>query len=200
MSQKTRTQLKSIFTQGTIPSQQDFEDFIDSIWNLSDDGSIAGATGPAGAIGATGPFLGGDFGELYSNGSTGSFSTGLLSGASWIWDTGIVGETYGTTGTNGVSGTTNASLQISNTGVYSVSVSSNLVVSGLTVDPITIQVLVNTATNPKLTFDVSYEKASWSAFYSFTSGDVITLKIKNPSLSNAVVSTGTLFMNIIQIK
>jgi hypothetical protein len=57
VSQKNRTQLKSIFAQGVIPSQQDFSDFIDSTWNISDDGSISGATGPAGAAGATGPFL-----------------------------------------------------------------------------------------------------------------------------------------------
>jgi hypothetical protein len=49
VSQKNRTQLKSIFAQGVIPSQQDFSDFIDSTWNISDDGSISGATGPAGA-------------------------------------------------------------------------------------------------------------------------------------------------------
>jgi len=53
MAEKNRSQLKSIFQAGNIPTQQDFSDFIDSTWNLADDGS-GGYSGPTGAAGPTG--------------------------------------------------------------------------------------------------------------------------------------------------
>lgn len=66
MAQKSRSQFKVIFSSGNIPTQQDFHDFIDSYWNLLDDGSFTGITGPTGATGATG------YGVQGSTGPTGS--------------------------------------------------------------------------------------------------------------------------------
>ena len=36
MAQKSRSQFKVIFSQGNVPTQQDFHDFIDSFWNCVD--------------------------------------------------------------------------------------------------------------------------------------------------------------------
>lgn len=199
MSQKNRSQLKGIFASGKIPSQQDFSDFIDSTWNIPDDGSLSGATGPQGAAGATGPFLGGDFGELYSNSSTGSFSTTLAPGISSIWSQGVVGESNGTVVASGPS-----SFTINNTGTYSLTVSSNLIQTvsapGSSNDPYRINILVNGSSVPKLTFDVSYEKTSWNAFYPLSNGDVVTLRFFNPSSGSTLLVTGSLFFTILQIK
>jgi len=54
VAQKDRSQFKAIFSQGNIPNQQDFHDFIDSYWNFPDDGYFTGITGPTGPVGATG--------------------------------------------------------------------------------------------------------------------------------------------------
>jgi hypothetical protein len=204
LSQKSRNQLKSIFVQGSIPSQQDFYDFIDSSWNITDDGSISGATGPAGATGATGPFLGGDFGELYSNGTTGSFSESIFSGSNWVWNTGVAGESNATTVTPGDGSTTPASFTISNTGTYSISISANLVTTftnpASISDPIYIYVLLNGSTNPKLVFPLTYQSASWNGYYNFSNGDNIRLRITNSTSSDCLVQSGSLYFNILQIK
>ena len=71
MSQKSRSQFKVIFSQGNIPNQQDFHDFIDSYWNFTDDGYFTGITGPAGPTGATG------YGAQGSTGPTGATGTGI---------------------------------------------------------------------------------------------------------------------------
>ena len=70
MAQKTRSQFKVIFSQGNIPTQQDFHDFIDSYWNLPDDGSFTGITGPTGTTGATGYGIQGTTGATGPTGST----------------------------------------------------------------------------------------------------------------------------------
>ena len=74
MAEKNRTQLKGVFQAGNIPTQQDFSDFIDSTWNLIDDGSVVssgttGPTGPAGIQGMQGPT--GPTGETGATGPTG---------------------------------------------------------------------------------------------------------------------------------
>lgn len=52
MANKDRDQLKDIFRTGNIPTGNDFKDFIDSVWNLEDDGyGISGPTGPTGPAG-----------------------------------------------------------------------------------------------------------------------------------------------------
>ncbi len=204
MSQKSRNQLKSIFVQGSIPSQQDLYDFIDSSWNITDDGSISGATGPSGATGATGPFLGGDFGELYSNGTTGSFSEAILSGSSWSWNTGVAGESNATTVTPGDGSATPASFTVSNTGTYSISVSANLVTTFTTPseisNPIYIYVLLNGSTNPKLVFPLTYQSGSWNGYYNLSNGDNLRLRIVNSTSSDCIVQSGSLYFNILQIK
>ena len=204
MSQKSRNQLKSIFSQGTIPSNQDFLDFIDSTWNLSDDGSISGSTGPTGATGATGPFLGGDFGELYSDISTGSFSQTIFSGSNWKWNTGVAGEYNGTSVTSGNGALIYSSFTVSNTGTYSISVSANLITTfSNTADianPLYIYILVNGSVNPKLFFPLTYQNASWNGYYPLSTGDTLELRISNPTSSNCLVQTGSLYFNILQIK
>lgn len=204
MAQQSRNQLKSIFVQGSIPSQQDFYDLIDSSWNISDDGSISGATGAQGATGATGPFLGGDYGELYSNGSTGSFSETIFSGSSWVWNTGVAGEVNATTATSGDGASTPASFTISNTGTYSISVSANLITTftnpSAISSPLYIYVLVNGSANPKLLFPLTYQSGSWNGYYNFTNGDNLRLRINNPTSSDCLVQSGSLNFNILQIK
>jgi hypothetical protein len=204
VSQKSRSQLKSIFQQGNIPTQQDFSDFIDSTWNINDDGSVSGATGAAGATGATGPFLGGDFGELYSDITTGSFSETIYSGSYWKWDTGVAGEYNGTTATSGDGSLVSSSFTISNTGTYSISISANLIttfVDPLDIDnPIYIYVLLNGSTNSKLFFPITYQNSSWNAYYPFNNGDLLEIRIKNQAASDCLVQTGSLYFNILQIK
>ena len=204
MSQQSRNQLKSIFVQGSIPSQQDFYDLIDSSWNISDDGSIPGSTGAQGATGATGPFLGGDFGELYSNGSTGSFSETIFSGSNWVWNTGVEGETNATTATPGDGGSTPASFTISNTGTYSIGVSANLITTFTNPsdisNPLYIYILVNGSTNPKLVFPLTYQAGSWNGYYNLTNGDNLRLRISNSTSSDCIVQSGSLYFNILQIK
>jgi hypothetical protein len=52
VAKKGRFDLKDIFRTGNIPTGNDFRDFIDSVWNLEDDGDgIAGPTGPTGPAG-----------------------------------------------------------------------------------------------------------------------------------------------------
>jgi hypothetical protein len=52
VSSKNRLELKEIFKAGNIPTGNDFNDFIDSIWNLEDDGEgVPGPTGPTGPSG-----------------------------------------------------------------------------------------------------------------------------------------------------
>ena len=204
MSQKTRTQLKQLFSQGNIVSQDDFSDLIDSFWNLSDNGSVSGETGATGATGATGPFLGGNYGELFSNTATGSFSTSLSPGANQTWTTGRVGNVNGITGVNGVFGVTNSSLTIVNTGMYMITVSANFVMTvnspGNAYDPIRVQLIVNSSLVPKLIFDVSYEKASWTCFCAFTAGDLVEVRFSNLTSGTINISTGSFFVNILQIQ
>ena len=204
MSQKSRTQLKSIFTQGVIPSQQDFSDFIDSTWNISDDGSISGTTGPSGAVGATGPFLGGDFGELYSDISVGSFSQTIFAGSNWKWNTGIAGEYNGTTVTSGNGSSISSSFTISNSGRYSIGVSANLITTFTNpldiANPLYVYILVNTSVNSKLFFPLTYQNASWNGYYTFSTGDLLELRFTNATLSDCLLETGSLYFNILQIK
>lgn len=203
MSQKSRIQLKNIFTSGNIPNQQDFADFIDSTWNITDDGSISGS-GSTGPAGPTGPFLGGNFGELYCNSSTGSFSETVFSGSNWNWSTGVVGETEGTVATAGVYGVTPASFTISNTGIYNISVSANLITTislpGLYSEPINMEVMLNSSAVPKLSFGLTYQNSSWSGFYSLTNGDTLSLRLINSSAGTALIQTGSLFFTVTQIK
>lgn len=204
MSQKSRNQLKSIFTQGSIPNQQDFFDLIDSSWNISDDGSISGATGPQGSTGATGPFLGGDFGELYSNGSTGSFSTTIISGSNWVWNAGVAGETNGTTAIPGDGSVTPSSFVISNTGTYSIHVSANLITtftnpSNIS-NPLYIYVLINGSINPKLIFPLTYQSGSWNGYFNLVNGENLRVRIANSTSSDCLVQSGSLYFNILQIK
>ena len=184
MSQKSRIQLKNIFTSGNIPNQQDFADFIDSTWNITDDGSISGS-GSTGPAGPTGPFLGGNFGELYCNSSTGSFSETVFSGSNWNWST-------------------PASFTISNTGIYNISVSANLITTislpGLYSEPINMEVMLNSSAVPKLSFGLTYQNSSWSGFYSLTNGDTLSLRLVNSSSGTALIQTGSLFFTVTQIK
>lgn len=203
MAQKSRIQLKNIFTSGNIPNQQDFADFIDSTLNITDDGSISGpgSTGPAGP---TGPFLGGNFGEIYCNSSTGSFSETVFSGSNWNWSTGVVGEMEGTMATAGVYGVTPASFTISNTGIYNISVSANLITTislpGLYSEPINMEVMLNSSSLPKLSFGLTFQNSSWSGFYSLTNGDTLSLRLVNLSSGTALIQTGSLFFTVTQIK
>ena len=52
MAKRNRNNLKEAFKTGNIPTGQDFSDFIDSVWNLEDDGE--GIPGPTGATGPSG--------------------------------------------------------------------------------------------------------------------------------------------------
>lgn len=72
MSQKSRSEFKIIFSQGNIPNQNDFHDFLDSYWNFTDDGYFTGITGPSGATGATGYGAQGPTGLTGPTGSTGA--------------------------------------------------------------------------------------------------------------------------------
>jgi hypothetical protein len=204
VSQKTRTQLKQLFSQGNIVSQDDFSDLIDSFWNLSDNGSVSGETGATGATGATGPFLGGNYGELFSNTATGAFSFSMSPAANVTWTSGRVGNLNGITGVNGVFGVTNASLTIGNTGMYMITVSANLIMSinspGNPNDPLRVQLLVNSSIVPKLIFDVSYDKASWTCFCPFNAGDKVEVRFTNRNAGSINVSTGSFFVNILQIQ
>jgi hypothetical protein len=70
MGEKNRSQLKNTFQTGNILTENDFSDFIDSTWNLIEDGSAGafGATGPAGPTGAQG--IQGPTGETGDNSLT----------------------------------------------------------------------------------------------------------------------------------
>jgi len=105
VAQKSRSQFKVIFSQGNIPTQQDFHDFIDSYWNFPDDGSFTGITGPTGTTGPTGygsPGIQGVTGPTGSTGVTGS--TGSTGSTGATGSTGLTGAT-GATGNVGQSST-----------------------------------------------------------------------------------------------
>jgi len=113
VAQKSRSQFKVIFSQGNIPTQQDFHDFIDSIWNFVDDGYFTGITGPQGPTGATGfgvPGLMGSTGATGGIGPTGETGDTGPTGA-----TGPTGET-GATGPQGATGTTGSQGETGATG------------------------------------------------------------------------------------
>lgn len=107
MSQKSRSEFKVIFSQGNIPNQQDFHDFIDSIWNFIDDGYFTGVTGPIGPTGATGY---GDQGSTGPIGPTGSTGPTGATGASITGATGATGADSNVTGPTGPTGATGESI------------------------------------------------------------------------------------------
>ena len=77
MSQKTRPELKIRFQTGDIPTQQDFEDLIDSAFNLLEDPLGGGVTGPTGPQGIQG--LQGIQGIQGRQGTQGTFGSQLVS-------------------------------------------------------------------------------------------------------------------------
>ena len=112
MSQKRRDELKPRFESGTIPTQQDFWNLLDSFWNILDDGTpsggsegtmegtsgssgIDGISGTSGSSGVRGPS-----GTSGSSGNTGTSGSSGFSGSS---------GTSGLMGTSGSSGTSASS-------------------------------------------------------------------------------------------
>lgn len=124
MSQKTRSQFKVIFSQGNIPTQEDFHDFIDSFWNLQDDGSFTGITGPTGPAGNNG------YGYYWSSISTQTTSTYTASDGEFI----IVNTPNHITTLPAPSGLSRVGVKMINPTVGSVEVRTNT--SGVTIDGI----------------------------------------------------------------
>jgi hypothetical protein len=95
MAIKTRDQLKQSFSPNSIPTSQDFNDLIDSQYNMIENSLTKGATGPKGDQGA--PGMDGARGESGIDGVSG---TSGLSGSSGI---------SGSSGSSGVDGTSGSS-------------------------------------------------------------------------------------------
>jgi hypothetical protein len=117
VAQKSRSQFKVIFSQGNIPTQQDFHDFIDSIWNFVDDGYFTGVTG---AQGPTGPTGFGAPGSTGPTGPTGSGATGATGATGETGPTGPTGPTPSLSDVMSVGATASTNLDMSGFDIISI--------------------------------------------------------------------------------